>query len=114
MLRALFGPGHPVLAIARHHHERHDGAGYPDGLSGAQIPIGARVVAVADAYDAMISDRPYSRGRSVREAVEELEREAGSQFDPECVKLFLRTLRPRAYESSGFTTPRVALRAYAS
>ena len=69
----------------RHHHERYDGSGYPDGLKGAQIPLGARIAAVVDAFDAMVSDRPYRKGMSVKEAVEELTRNRSTQFDPQVV-----------------------------
>jgi putative nucleotidyltransferase with HDIG domain len=75
-----------VLAIVRSHHERWDGQGYPDGISGKDIPLGARVVAVADAYQAMIEARPYRRPRSPREALAEISGEAGRQFDPACVE----------------------------
>ena len=78
--------------IVRHHHERWDGTGYPDGLAGEDIPLLARVVAVADAYDAMTSDRSYRRSRGVSEAVDELNRCAGTQFDPQVVEAFLRML----------------------
>jgi HD-GYP domain-containing protein (c-di-GMP phosphodiesterase class II) len=66
----------------RAHHERHDGKGYPDGLTGDRIPLAARIVSVCDAFSAMTSDRPYSRRRSSRSALRELERGAGTQFDP--------------------------------
>jgi putative two-component system response regulator len=75
--------------IVRHHHERWDGTGYPDGLRGESIPIGARIVGLVDAYDAIIHDRPYRPARSIEEALDELTREAGAQFDPELVRLFL-------------------------
>ena len=78
----------PVARIVRSSHERWDGAGYPDGLAGDDIPIGARVVAVCDAYDAMVSDRPYRSARSPREALAELRRSAGTQFDPRVVDAF--------------------------
>ena len=67
----------------RSHHERFDGQGYPDGLSGNSIPIGGRILAVADAFEAMTSDRPYRRGLSYRDALIELEDNSGTQFDPE-------------------------------
>ncbi len=75
----------PVDTWVLHHHERWDGTGYPDGLRGAEIPLGARIVFVADAFDAMTSDRVYGGQLSVEEALAELERCAGSQFDPELV-----------------------------
>ena len=78
-----------VSMAIRHHHEWWDGRGYPDGLFGAQIPLAARIVAVADAYDAMTSDRPYRRALSQEVAVEELKRFSGVQFDPVLVKEFL-------------------------
>ena len=69
----------------RSSHERIDGTGYPDGLEGDAIPLGARVVAVCDAYEAMTADRPYRKAMSSAEAVAELQRWAGTQFDPEVV-----------------------------
>jgi diguanylate cyclase (GGDEF)-like protein/putative nucleotidyltransferase with HDIG domain len=69
----------------RHHHERPDGTGYPDGLRGDEIPIESRVIGVADAFEAMISDRPYGLGRTESEALQELEDYSGTQFDPRCV-----------------------------
>ncbi|HEY8449443.1 MAG TPA: HD-GYP domain-containing protein, partial [Bacillota bacterium] len=77
-----------VAAWIRHHHERFDGQGYPDGLRGHEIPIGARILAVVDAFDAMTSARPYSPPLSPEEALFELERCAGSQFDPQIVAVF--------------------------
>lgn len=77
-----------VALLAYHHHERWDGEGYPDRLAGEAIPPGARIIAIADAFDAMTSDRCYQKRRSPREALEELERCAGTQFDPTLVQLF--------------------------
>jgi two-component system cell cycle response regulator len=84
----------PVAAIVRSTHERWDGAGYPDGLAREDIPLGARIVAVCDAYDAMTSDRPYRRAMSSEAALEELRRAAGTQFDPAVVAVFAEVLRP--------------------
>jgi HD-GYP domain-containing protein (c-di-GMP phosphodiesterase class II) len=78
-----------ALAI-RHHHERYDGGGYPDGLQGEEIPLSARIVAAADAYDVMVRGRPYARVRTPTEAVRELQEEAGSQFDVRVVAALVR------------------------
>ena len=78
-----------VAAVVRHHHERLDGSGYPDGLKGAEIPLGARIVAVADSYDAMTSTRPYRPVRSHKEALDTLAGEAGLKLDGEAVAAFL-------------------------
>jgi HD-GYP domain-containing protein (c-di-GMP phosphodiesterase class II) len=75
-----------------HHHERWDGRGYPAGLAAEEIPLGARILLVADAYDAMTTDREYRRRRSHTEAVAELERCAGTQFDPGVVAAFVSAL----------------------
>ena len=77
-----------VALLAYSHHERWDGAGYPDRLAGEAIPLGARIISIADAFDAMTSHRSYQRRRSPREAAEELDRCAGTQFDPRLVQLF--------------------------
>ncbi len=78
-----------VVPIVYHHHERYDGKGYPEGLAGEEIPLASRIMAVADTYDAMTSDRAYRKGLSEELAVAELKRCAGTQFDPECVEAFL-------------------------
>lgn len=89
--RIVAGLGDPELAaIVRHHHERFDGAGYPDGLSGDAIPLGARIVAVADTFDALASDRPYRAAKQAREALDLLAAEAGAQLDPDAVEAFRR------------------------
>ena len=82
----------PVADWVLHHHERWDGDGYPDGLPSEQIPLGARIIFVADAYDAMTSDRVYRRRLSAHDALVELQRCAGSQFDPEVVASFAEEL----------------------
>jgi diguanylate cyclase (GGDEF)-like protein len=82
----------PVADLVLHHHERWDGAGYPDGLAGESIPLGARIIFVADAYDAMVSDRVYRAKRSSQAALAELRRCAGSQFDPGIVAAFTEEL----------------------
>jgi HD-GYP domain-containing protein (c-di-GMP phosphodiesterase class II) len=81
----LRGAGEIVL----HHHERFDGGGYPRGLTGDEIPLGARIFAVVDAYDAMTSDRSYRRAGSHAFAVREIKRNSGTQFDPRAVEAFL-------------------------
>ncbi|TDA70561.1 MAG: HD-GYP domain-containing protein [Clostridia bacterium] len=81
-----------LLPVIAHHHEWYNGKGYPDGLAGKDIPLGARIIAVADAYDAMISERPYRCVRSPAQAKDELNRCRGTQFDPELVDAFLRVL----------------------
>ena len=76
----------------RHHHERWDGKGYPDGLSRESIPVLSRVIAVVDAFDAMVSDRPYRNGMPVSDALEELKKCAGTQFDPFIVSEFIQMI----------------------
>lgn len=83
---------HPVVPIVRHHQERWDGTGYPAGLAGEAIPLGARILAVVDAYVAMTDDRPYRAARSHDDAVAELRRCAGTQFDPRIVAVFCKLL----------------------
>lgn len=79
-----------ILAIVRHHHERYDGKSYPDGIGGEQIPIGARILAVSDSYDAMTSERPYRKALSANTACCEIEKGKGSQFDPLIADCFLK------------------------
>lgn len=78
------------LPIIRHHHERVDGKGYPDGLQNSDIPLGARILAIADSYDAMTTDRPYRKGVSKKDAINEIIKNKGSQFDSELVDAFLK------------------------
>src|SRR6266568_9005300 len=84
-----------ILPLVRHHHERWDGGGYPDKLTGRAIPLGARIVAVCDAYRAMTEDRPYRSALSSDEARKELHEGSGSQFDPDCVEAMIRALDRR-------------------
>jgi putative nucleotidyltransferase with HDIG domain len=79
----------PAAEIVLAHQERYDGGGYPLGLRGTEIPLGARIFAVADTFDAMTSDRPYRKALPAEAAFEEIRREAGHQFDPEVVRVFL-------------------------
>jgi HD-GYP domain-containing protein (c-di-GMP phosphodiesterase class II) len=78
--------------MIRHHHEWYDGSGYPDGLKGEAIPLGARIISIADAYDTMVGQRPYREPVSSEEALEEMRRYAGTQFDPELVEAFCRVM----------------------
>jgi putative nucleotidyltransferase with HDIG domain len=85
-----------IMPAIHHHHERWDGSGYPDKLAGEQIPLAARIIAVAEAYGAMLADRPYQAARSPEKARYELERCAGQHFDPAVVQAFLQAVtRPR-------------------
>jgi putative nucleotidyltransferase with HDIG domain len=78
-----------VTLLARHHHERYNGGGYPDGLKGKDIPLGARILALADTYEALLADRPYRRGFPKDKALEIIKEVAGTQLDPEIVPVFL-------------------------
>jgi diguanylate cyclase (GGDEF)-like protein len=85
-----------ACAAVRHHHERYDGSGYPDGLAGEEIPLEARIVAAVDAYSAMTSNRPYQRARAQENAIEELRRCAGAHFDAQVVDALLEELQFRS------------------
>jgi HD-GYP domain-containing protein (c-di-GMP phosphodiesterase class II)/GGDEF domain-containing protein len=107
----------PMSPGILHHHERWDGHGYPSGLKGEEIPLEARVICVADCFSAMTSDRPYRKGMSVEEACAELERNAGTQFDPKVVRLFVDAVRSRRPEQTpsrtlaeAFDDPEIATR----
>ena len=89
LLQSLTLLGKDVIVGVRHHHERYDGSGYPDGLSGKNIPLAARIIMICDSVDAMLSDRPYRDALPVSSVHAELRRCAGSQFDPELVKTIL-------------------------
>ena len=82
-----------ILSYIQHHHERFDGTGYPDGLVGEQIPFGARIITISDAYDSMTSDHPYRKPLSHGEAKNELLKCAGKQFDPNLISVFLNVLK---------------------
>ena len=114
MLMAI-GQMHPIVPFIRHHHEAYDGSGYPDGLKGDQIPLISRIVAVADTFDAMTTDRPYRKAKSKSEAIDELKRCTGTSFDPAVVVAFLENLgeqqpaaevesQPAKTEESGIAT----------
>lgn len=87
------------LPIILNHHEHYDGSGYPSGLAGDKIPLEARLLAIADAYDAMTSLRPYHNQRSSKDAIDELKRCAGTNFDPELVDIFCRIVQPLVLKS---------------
>jgi HD-GYP domain-containing protein (c-di-GMP phosphodiesterase class II) len=89
-----------IRAAIRHHHERYDGRGYPDGLSGKRIPLLARILAVVDCFDAMTSPRPYRTAASRASALRALERAAGTQLDGRLVELFLEVMDSRTLDSS--------------
>lgn len=92
LLSSYYGLTAELRIRTQHHHERWDGRGYPHRLGGEDIPLMARIVQVADTFDAMVEQRAYNRPRTVAEAVAELRRESRSQFDPRVVEAFLDTL----------------------
>ena len=98
-----------VRRIIRHHHERFDGCGYPDGLSGMNIPIGARIVSVVDAFDVMRSGRPYARARTYEQALEEVRKERGRQFDPDIADVFFTMVSEESVDGGEAVWPGKAL-----
>lgn len=93
---------HSIADLILKHHERWDGSGYPLGLKGMNIPVECRILAIADAYDAMTNERPYRKAKSLNEAVAELRDCAGTQFDPELVEVFLKVLQERMASENCF------------
>lgn len=98
-----------VRALVRHHHERYDGSGYPDGLSGREIPVGARILAAADCFVAMVSDRRHRSGKSLDHAREELMLVAGTQLDPEVVEQLLTVIADRVDRGADGAKPNVVV-----
>jgi len=89
----------PVLPIILYHHENYDGSGYPSGLKREQIPMGARIMAVIDAFEAMISERPYKTKLTVSEAINELKENSGTQFDPKVVDAFISRFKQKKFRN---------------
>ncbi len=90
-----------AIGIIKQHHERWDGRGYPDKVAGEEIYLGARIFSVIDTFDAMTSDRPYRKGLSVHQAMEEIDRQSGTQFDPEVVTCFLNLCKELQVDATG-------------
>jgi HD domain/GAF domain len=107
ILRPINHPFADIPLMARYHHERPDGRGYPEGLTDEQIPIGAKIVSLADSFDAMTTDRPYRRRREFPEVIADFRRNAGKQFAPDVVAAFCRALLK---EARGETRPRTMIR----
>ena len=89
----------PLIPIILHHHENFDGSGYPKGLKGKEIPLGARIMAVANAFSAMITKRPYRQKIDIKSAIVEVKKNAGTQFDPYVIHAFLKVLKNDAIVS---------------
>ena len=98
MLLSKFPLFQKGAVLVKYHHERYDGTGYPEGLRGKAIPLGSRIISVADAYQAMTEDRPYRRALAVDQAVAQLVAGSGTQFDPDVVQAFARVLQQRVIE----------------
>jgi response regulator RpfG family c-di-GMP phosphodiesterase len=98
-----------LLRVVKHEHERFDGSGYPSGLKGEEIPLGSRIIAIADTYDALVTDRSYRKGCAKERAVEEIRRCAGTQFDPRLVEAFVDVLSrepaERHFQNAGSQAP---------
>ena len=97
-----------VVELVRHHHEKFDGSGYPSGLKGEAIPLGARILAVADTYDSLVTDRPYRKRLTIEDAKAEFKRLSGIQYDPKVVEAFLRILEEneqRVVDSKAYSSP---------
>ncbi len=99
---------YPVVSIIRHHHERHDGTGYPYGLQGEAIPLGSRILAVADCFDALTAPRPYRDPMSPADAIALIRRDSGTAFDPLVVRAFLRVAQDLAQQVSLIDTDKYA------
>jgi response regulator RpfG family c-di-GMP phosphodiesterase len=93
----------PIVEIVKYEHERWDGGGYPEGLQGKKIPLGARLIAIADAWDSMVYDRVYRKAIPHEDALAEIEKHSGSQFDPDCVRVFCDLERKRLKTGVGGT-----------
>jgi HD-GYP domain-containing protein (c-di-GMP phosphodiesterase class II) len=85
----------PAIPIILHHHEKYDGSGYPEGLKADKIPLGARILAVVDALEAMITKRPYRRAKTFDQAIREIKKNSGTQFDPNVVDALLKVVRKK-------------------
>src|SRR4030042_2707801 len=90
-----------VIPMMKHHHENYDGTGYPDGLKGEDIPLGARILAIADVYDALVTTRSYRKAFSEKGVLEMMKKEGGQKFDPELLKIFIDSISPKARERRG-------------
>jgi HD-GYP domain-containing protein (c-di-GMP phosphodiesterase class II) len=86
-----------IVAIVRHHHEHYNGKGYPDGIKGEEISLGARIISVANSFDAMTSERAFRGAHTPEEALEEIQLDMGTQYDPEVVKAFASIMGKRVY-----------------